>query len=87
MTAPTVPPGVCKLVVDGRGLEPPEPLVRVMEALDQIGPGEHLLFVIQRDPKPLFRILERNGYGYRVEHDPDGCFQIRIWQKPSATPA
>ena len=76
-------------VVDGRGLEPPEPMVRVLEALDLLPPGERMLFLIDREPRPLFRILKQNGYDYRCEHAPEGFFRVSIWKSsdpPAATP-
>jgi hypothetical protein len=50
--------------LDVRGLQAPEPLERVLETLDRIGPGDQLLLKINCHPVPLFRILERNGYVY-----------------------
>lgn len=71
-------------VVDGRGLEPPEPMVRVLEALDRLPAGEQLLFLIHCEPRPLFRVLKQNGYDYRCEHASEGFFRISIWKRPLA---
>ena len=37
-------------IVDGRGLEPPEPFVLTMEALDTIEPGQTVLLKLGREP-------------------------------------
>lgn len=71
------------LVVDGRGLEPPEPLHRVLEGLDFLPPGKTMLFLVNCQPKPLLRMLAQNGYSYRCELDPDSFFRVSIWQRQS----
>lgn len=68
-------------VLDARGLEPPEPFVLTMEALDEIGPSGKLLLLLTREPNPLFRALELNGFAWQTEHKPDGVVEILIWRK------
>jgi uncharacterized protein (DUF2249 family) len=69
------------IVVDARGLEPPEPMVRVLSALDALKQGDRLLMRIHIEPRPLFRILTSNGYGYRCEFMPEGHFEVTIWKE------
>jgi tRNA 2-thiouridine synthesizing protein A len=69
------------MVVDARGLEPPEPMVRVMNALDELPRGERLLMLIHIEPRPLFRVLERNQFAYRCELQPEGHFEVTIWHR------
>jgi uncharacterized protein (DUF2249 family) len=71
-----------RVVLDVRGLEPPEPLERVLSALGDLGPDERLLMIIDREPRPLYRILERNGYRYDSQFHPSGIFEILIWHEP-----
>lgn len=66
-------------VVDARGLEPPEPMVRVLDALSTLQRGERLLMLIHVEPKPLFRVLERNQFAWHCEAVPDGHFEVTIW--------
>ncbi len=68
------------VMLDVRGLEPPEPMERVLGALDMLKPGEQLLMIIDRQPRPLYRILHNNGYAYRETLKPEGIFEILIWQ-------
>lgn len=65
-------------VVDARFMEPPEPFVRTMEALDTLPEGEGLLLLLYREPHPLYRALRQNGYAYETELVPDGTFEILI---------
>lgn len=67
--------------LDLRGLEPPEPLVRVLTALSTLAPGQKLMIFIPREPVPLYRILARNGYGYSTVLRDDGVFEIAIWER------
>jgi uncharacterized protein (DUF2249 family) len=67
------------ILLDVRGLEPPEPLERVLEALDLVTPGKRLRMLIDREPVPLYRILERNGYRYLATQRDPGTFEIDIF--------
>lgn len=70
-------------VVDGRNLEPPEPFVQTMEALDAITPGQTVLLQLLREPFPLYRALELNGYEWKTGQTADGTFEILMWHKGS----
>lgn len=70
--------------LDVRGLEAPEPLVRVLEALDKLPLADCLLLKIDCRPQPLFRILERNGYVYEERPGSDALFEISIRKRESA---
>lgn len=66
--------------LDVRGLEPPEPLERVLDALDRLAPADQLSMLIDREPHPLYRILANNGYRHRTTALPDFNFEVRIWR-------
>ena len=70
-----------ELVLDVRGMEPPEPLERVLETVDRFVPGDRLKLIIDCRPVPLFRMLERNGFAYREELGAESLYEITIWQK------
>ena len=67
-----------EIVGDGRGLEHPEPLERVLAALDTLQPGQPLRFLIHREPYPLYDILRRHHYRYEITEIADGGFGILI---------
>lgn len=75
--------------IDARGLEPPEPFERVMQALCDLAPGDEVLLVLDREPHPLYRVLERNDYVWKTtHHDDDGRFEIVIRERtPRRAPA
>ncbi len=68
--------------LDVRGLEPPEPLEQVLDALDRLGPEDELCMLIEREPHPLYRILADNGYRHSTSALPDFLYQVRIWHGP-----
>lgn len=67
-------------LLDARELEPPEPLERTLEALDELVQGERLRVLLPREPFPLYAILDRHGYRRRTEPLADGGFAVLIWQ-------
>ncbi len=68
-------------VLDARGLEPPEPFVLTMDALDRLPDGERLLLLLYREPYPLYKALGNNGFRYEAEHTADGTVEILIWRE------
>ncbi len=66
------------MVIDVRNLEPPEPMVRTMEALDQLARSEKLLVLLPREPYPLYRALELNGFTWKSERRTDGTVEVLI---------
>jgi hypothetical protein len=56
-------------LVDLRGLDPPEPLTRILDALAAEGP---LRFLLSREPLPLYPILRLEGRRFRVSTQSEG---------------
>jgi uncharacterized protein (DUF2249 family) len=67
------------ILIDTRGLEPPEPMERVLAALDSLQPGQRIRFLIHRQPLPLYNILRRHHYQFSTTTLEDGSFEILIW--------
>lgn len=72
------------IIVDARGLQSPEPFERVVDALSGLALGDQLKLIINQEPRPLYRFLERNRYAYKAESFADGRFEITIWELPAA---
>jgi tRNA 2-thiouridine synthesizing protein A len=64
--------------IDVRGLEPPQPLVRVLKRLDALGPGERLEVIIDRRPLLLYPQLDARGFTHATEEPEPGLFRILI---------
>lgn len=67
------------VVIDVRGLEPPEPMVRTLGALETLPEGHTLVQVNVRVPLFLLPLLEERGYEYEIDETrPDRvCLRIR----------
>jgi uncharacterized protein (DUF2249 family) len=71
--------------LDVRGLEPPLPMVRVLEAVDALGPGQHLEVWHDRRPIFLYPQLDERGCRHATEEPEPGFVRIVIW--PGGSPA
>ena len=69
-------------IVDARGLQHPEPFERMVEALGELALGDQVRLIINQEPRPLYRFLERNRYAYQAERFADGRFEVTIWELP-----
>lgn len=63
--------------LDVRGLPPPEPFLRIMEALSS-NPEAPLRVLIHKEPLPLYDVLEGHGRSWRTRALVDGSFEILI---------
>jgi uncharacterized protein (DUF2249 family) len=68
-----------EVVIDARGLMPPEPLVRTLEALTKLKKGNSLTLHSSRKPMHLFEELDRRRFAYDCSEQADHTFQTRIW--------
>lgn len=66
------------ITLDVRGLPPPEPLEHCLEALADLKPGERLCLMIDREPYPLYAMLDRDGFAHDCTFE-DTHFLVTIW--------
>lgn len=64
--------------LDVRGLEPPEPLVKILERAASLRPGETLMVVHDRRPIFLYPQLDQRGLRYETDEPETGVVRIRI---------
>jgi hypothetical protein len=65
-------------VIDGREMQPPEPLEKTLSALDSLPADGELLVLLYCHPNPLFNILRNNGFAWQEDIRDDGTHEIRI---------
>lgn len=71
--------GLAKITdVDARGLEPPQPMVRILEALARLPRGAKLRARTDRRPVHLYSHLEDRGFTGESEEQQDGSFITHI---------
>ncbi len=67
--------------LDNRGLEPPEPMMRVLVAVEDLTDGEELQVLSDRRPMFLYPILEERGFIHETTDNPAGGVLIQIRRK------
>lgn len=65
-------------VIDNRGLEPPQPMMRTLKNLDKMVNGEKMAIINDRRPMFLYVELDERGYLHETEPQDDGSFKITI---------
>ncbi|MCZ7634945.1 MAG: DUF2249 domain-containing protein [Verrucomicrobia bacterium] len=60
--------------VDARGLEPPQPMVRILEALTVLPTGAILRARTDRRPLHLYPLIEERGWVAESQPEADGSF-------------
>jgi uncharacterized protein (DUF2249 family) len=71
-------PGAGLIRLDVRGLEPPLPMVRVLEAVESLGPGQRLEVLHDRRPLFLYPQLEARGLRHVTDEPEPGLVRIAI---------
>lgn len=66
------------MLLDNRGLEPPQPMMRTLSALGEMNEGETLTIINDRRPMFLYEQLDELGYKYETSPNEDGSFTIKI---------
>jgi uncharacterized protein (DUF2249 family) len=66
--------------LDVRDLEPPEPLVRTLEALETLPADNVLVQVNMRVPQFLLPILRERGFHFTIDESQANEVQVRIWR-------
>lgn len=64
--------------MDLRHLPPPEPMQRILDALDDLVPGAWLEALTPFRPEPLLLLLSQWGYAWRLEALAEGGARIAI---------
>ena len=63
--------------LDLRGLQPPEPIVRIFQALER-APREPLRVILPHEPVPLYGLLRERGFSWSGAPRPDGSYELLI---------
>jgi uncharacterized protein (DUF2249 family) len=72
------PAGGDLAVLDVRGLEPPEPMVKILERLDTLRPGQRLVVFHERRPMLLYPQLDERAFLHDTEELEPGLVRIVI---------
>ena len=82
IVAPARPPQAarspCGQTVDARGLEPPEPMVRILTAVESLPSRGTLHALTDRRPIHLYAELDARGVKYASNERPDGSWMTTL---------
>jgi TusA-related sulfurtransferase len=71
-------PATDTIILDVRGMEPPEPMVRTLAALETLPAGATLLQLNERVPQFLLPKLAELGFSYEVREQNDSLVRVFI---------
>ncbi|NDI33786.1 DUF2249 domain-containing protein [Chengkuizengella sediminis] len=69
------------MILDNRGLEPPQPMMRILEALEKQNINEEIIAINDRQPMFLYAELEERGFVHKTTQQDDGSYKIIIQKK------
>ncbi|MEE8394782.1 MAG: DUF2249 domain-containing protein [bacterium] len=61
-----------------RDMEPPQPMIEILSALEKLKPGEQLVAVLPHKPGPLFPRLAEAGCTYTIGQREDRGWELRV---------
>jgi len=72
------------MTIDVRGLEPPQPLVKIVTLLENPDVTDTVIVRHDRDPLLLYPELEERGWTWEVLASPEGELHLRLSRIPGA---
>lgn len=64
--------------LDARGLEPPQPMMKILEAVAVLPAGATLAARTDRQPLLLYPLLEQRGFVYETTVQPDSSHLTHV---------
>ena len=64
--------------LDARGLEPPQPMMKILEAVAALPAGATIIAHTDRQPLLLYPLLEQRGFTYETTIQSDGSHITHI---------
>ncbi len=62
-------------------LDPPGPMEKILEAIEILTPGHYLRILHNREPFPLYTLLDEYGYRHCIREGKQTLFEIFVWKK------
>ena len=64
--------------LDNRDLDPPEPMVKTLEGVEALQPGQTIAALLPREPVFLLEELDARGHSWRGQTEPEGHYRVVI---------
>ncbi len=72
------------LTLDVSRMDPPQPMIEILQKIQELGPKDILEVSHHREPVPLYPQLEEAGFEHAIEKLGENQFRLRIWRKRDA---
>lgn len=69
-----------EIEIDVRGLEPPQPLLKIFEILENMDNDKALSITHERKPIHLYPRLKDAGYKYLTKETKEDLYSIKVWR-------
>ncbi len=69
------------ITIDCREMLPPEPLIKVLEAVEQMQDNEAILMIHRQKPRLLLPKLAERNLKYEMREFADDSIELLIWQE------
>lgn len=69
-----------QILVDCRNMEPPEPMIAVLEKVEHIQVDQEIIMWHRKEPRLLFDELKKRGCDYLLKNEHDGSIKLSIWK-------
>lgn len=69
------------LTLDVSQMEPPQPMIEILQKIQELGPKDVLEVSHHREPVPLYPQLEESGFEHSIEKLGENRFRLRVWRK------
>mgnify|MGYP001029269202 CR=1 FL=1 len=68
------------IILDVSDLEAPYPIMKALDAIQELKDGEILVFIHRMSPCKLFEAIERNNLKYTIIKDEENYFEMQIYK-------
>ena len=68
-------------VLDVRGVQPPDDILKVLKQVTGLPKGATLEVCLDSNPFQLYDLLQQRGYFLELTRQPDGCYRGKLEQR------
>ena len=68
-------------VLDVRGVQPPDNILKILKQVTELPPGGSLEVCLDSNPFQLYDLLQQRGYFLELTQQTDGCFRGLVKQR------
>lgn len=81
MAASAVNTASSNTVLDVRGVQPPDNILKVLKQATELPKGAAMEVCLDSNPFQLYDLLQQRGYFLELTRQPDGCYRGKLKQR------